>query len=203
MASKKSKTESLLNIFYRNPELGKVKTRLAASIGEAKAYSIHLLLCEHTIGITEKLSVPKAVYYSDFVDLNDNWPNNKFQKYTQTGYDIGEKIANAFQSGFNDGYKSICVIGTDCLDLTSGIINEAFRKLLTHDVVIGPANDDGYYLLGMNYFHGDLFKDKEWSTKKVLADTLRTIKLLGLSYWALEPLNHIDEEKDLPIRFRV
>ena len=62
MPSKKSKPESLLTIFYKNPELGKVKTRLAASIGEAKAYSIHLLLCEHTIGITEKLSVPKAIY---------------------------------------------------------------------------------------------------------------------------------------------
>jgi len=201
MPSKKSKPDSLLTIFYKNPELGKVKTRLAASIGEAKAYSIHLLLCEHTIGITEKLTVPKAIYYSDFIDRNDNWSNNKFQKYTQTGYDIGEKMTNAFRSGFNNGYKSICMIGTDCLDLTSSIINEAFRRLLTHDVVIGPAKDC-YYLLGMNYLHGDLFKDKKWSTSKVLADTLHTIKLLGLSYWELEPLNFIDEEKDLPINFR-
>jgi rSAM/selenodomain-associated transferase 1 len=202
MPLKKSKPESLLTIFYKNPELGKVKTRLAAAIGEAKAYSIHLLLCEHTIGITEKLSIPKAIYYSDFIDRNDNWSNNKFQKYTQTGFDIGEKMANAFRLGFNNGYRSICIIGTDCLDLTTSIINEAFRRLLTHDVVIGPANGGCYYLLGMNYLHGDLFKDKKWTTAKVLPDTVHTIKLLGLSYWELEPLNHINDEKDLPINFR-
>ena len=183
MPSKKSKPESLLTIFYKNPELGKVKTRLAASIGEAKAYSIHLLLCEHTIGITEKLSVPKAIYYSDFIDRNDNWSNNKFQKYTQTGYDIGEKMANAFRLGFNNGYRvNLHDRHRLSSDLTSSIINEAFRRLLTHDVVIGPAKDGCYYLLGMNYLHGDLFKNKKWSTAKVLADTLHTIKLLGLSY---------------------
>jgi uncharacterized protein len=202
MSSKKSKVESLLTIFYRNPELGKVKMRLAATIGEAKAYSLYLLLCEHTIGITEKLSVPKALYYTDFIDRNDNWSNNKFQKYTQDGLDIGEKMANAFRLGFDNGYKSICIIGTDCLELTSSIINEAFRRLLTHDIVIGPATDGCYYLLGMNYLHRDIFTNKKWSTKKVFSDTLHTIKLLGLSYWELEPLNHIDEEKDLPFNFR-
>ena len=202
MSSKKPKAESLLTIFYKNPELGKVKTRLAAAIGEAKAYSIHLLLCEHTIGITEKLSISKAVYYSDFIDRNDNWSTDKFQKYTQTGFDIGEKIANAFRSGFSNGYKSICMIGTDCFDLTSSIVNEAFRRLHTHDVVIGPAPEGCCYLLGMNYFHGDLFSDKKWRTKKVLADTLHTIKLLGLCYWELESLHYIDEEKDLPANFR-
>jgi rSAM/selenodomain-associated transferase 1 len=203
MPSKRSKSESLLTIFYRNPELGKVKPRLAAEIGEAKAFSIHLLLCEHTIGITEKLAIPKAIYYSDYVDQNDNWANTKFQKHIQTGFDIGEKMANAFRLGFESGHKSICIIGTDCFDLTSGIINEAFRRLLTHDVVIGPANDDCYYLLGMNYFYPDLFKDKDWSTKRIFADTLHTIKLLGLSCWELEPLNYIFEEKDLPVHFRV
>lgn len=203
MPSKKSKPKSLLIIFYNNPELGKVKTRLAASIGDAKAYSIYLLLCEHTISITEKLTVPKALYYSDFIDRNDNWSNNTFQKYTQTGDDIGEKMANAFRLGFNNGYRSICIIGTDCLDLTSSIINEAFRKLLTHDVVIGPANYGCYYLMGMNFLHGELFTDKKWGTTEVLEDTFHTIKLLGLSYWELEPLNHIDDEKDLPINFRV
>ena len=100
MPSKKSKPESLLTIFYKNPELGKVKPRLAAAIGEAKAYSIHLLLCEHTIGITEKLSVPKAIYYSDFIDRNDNWSNNKFQKYTQIGLRYWRENGKCFSVGF-------------------------------------------------------------------------------------------------------
>jgi rSAM/selenodomain-associated transferase 1 len=202
MPSEKFKDESLLIIFYRNPELGKVKTRLAATIGDAKAYSIYLLLAEHTISITEKLDVYKALYYSEFVDLQDNWPTGKFQKHLQSGKDLGEKMANAFQMGFRKGYKSICIIGTDCLELTSHIINEAFRKLLTHDVVLGPATDGGYYLLGMNALHTSLFKHKKWSTKTVLADTLHDIKLLGLNFWELETLNDVDEEKDLPLYFR-
>lgn len=202
MPSKKIKDDSLLIIFYRNPELGKVKTRLAASIGDAKAFSIYLLLSEHTIRITERLSVAKAVYYSDYIDLNDSWSNDTYQKYLQAGNTLGEKMENAFQTGFIKGYKSICIIGTDCLDLTPALINEAFRRLLTHDVVLGPAVDGGYYLLGMNYLHTSLFKNKKWSTNTVLAETIHDIKLLGLSCWELETLTDIDEEKDLPAHFR-
>ena len=202
MAPKKSKAESLLLIFYRNPELGKIKKRLVASMGEAKAYSIYLLLCDHTKNITERLTYPKALYYSEYIDDHDNWASNKFQKYVQTGIDIGDKMANAFRSGFANGHKYICIIGTDCFNLTSRIIDEAFRRLLTHDVVIGPANDDGYYLLGMNYMHNELFKGKNWSKNKVFGDLIHTIKLLGLSHWELEKLNDIEDEKDLPAYFR-
>ena len=202
MSLQKFKDESLLIIFYRNPELGKVKTRLAATLGEAKAFSIYLLLSEHTISITEKLDVHKALYYSEFVDHQDNWPPDKFQKHLQSGKDLGEKMTNAFQQGFTNGYKSICIIGTDCLELTSQIINEAFRKLLTHDIVLGPATDGGYYLLGMNSLHASLFNEKEWGTNTVLANTLHDIKLLGLNLFELETLNDIDEEKDLPLQFR-
>lgn len=202
MPSKEIRDESLLIIFYRNPELGKVKTRLAAVIGDAKAFSIYLLLSEHTIRVTEKLPVAKVVYYSDYIDLNDNWSNDTYQKYLQSGNTLGEKMENAFQTCFRKGYKSVCIIGTDCLDLTSDLISEAFRKLRTHDIVLGPAVDGGYYLLGMNYLHASLFKNKKWSTNTVLTDTIHDIKLLGLSYWELETLTDIDEVKDLPAQFR-
>lgn len=201
MISRKN-DQSLLIIFYKNPEIGKVKTRLAATIGDSKAFSIYLLLCQHTVSITEKLSVTKALYYSDFIDLNDSWPNEKFQKFVQSGASLGERIENAFQSGFNAGYRSICIIGTDCLELTSNIITESFRRLLTHDLVIGPAHDGGYYLLGMNYFYPYLFRNKNWSTSTVLSDTLHDAKLNGLTFWQMEPLSDIDEEKDLPPHFR-
>jgi len=203
MPSKKAKADSLLIILYRNPELGKVKKRLAESIGEARAFSIYLLLCDHTISITEKLGYPKALYYSDYIDTKDNWSNTKFQKYIQSGIDLSERMVNAFREGFHTGYKSICMIGTDCLGLTSQIIDEGFRRLLTHDVVVGPGHEGGYYLLGMNYPHPDLLKARKWRTTNVLSDTIHAIKLLGLSYWELETLNDIREEKDLPARFRV
>ncbi len=202
MGIRKSKEESLLIIFYRNPELGKVKTRLAATLGDAKAYSIYLLLSEHTRSITEKLSMPKALYYSDFIDDNDSWLDEKYQKHLQQGHDLGERMINAFRDGFKNGYKSICIIGTDCLELTPPVINEGFRKLHIHDIVIGPAHDGGYYLLGMNYLHPALFQNKSWSTSSVLTETLHDIKLQGLTYWQLDTLNDVDEEKDLPAQFK-
>lgn len=203
MPTSNVKRESLLIIFYKNPELGKVKTRLASSIGDAKAFSIYLLLAEHTRRITEHLGVHKVVFYSDYIDLDDSWPHDVYQKRLQMGSDLGERMENAFKSGFNEGYKSICIIGTDCLELTRNIIEEAFRKLLTQDIVIGPANDGGYYLLGMNYFYNKLFRNKRWSSNTVLADTLADTRMLGLTNWQLETLTDVDEEKDLPQHFIV
>lgn len=203
MAARKIKRESLLIIFYKNPELGKVKTRLASSIGDAKAFSIYLLLAEHTRRITEHLGVHKVVFYSDYIDADDSWANNVYQKRLQLGMDLGERMANAFKFGFREGYKSICIIGTDCFELTGSIIGEAFRKLLTHDIVIGPANDGGYYLLGMNYLCHKLFENKKWSSNSVLADTLADTRMLGLTSWQLETLTDVDEEKDLPQHFIV
>jgi hypothetical protein len=202
MAQKRKKNDSLLIIFYRNPELGKVKTRLAATMGDAKAYSIYLLLSEHTRTITERLPFTKALYYSDFVDQHDSWPEHLYHKFVQNGEDLGERMLNAFKAGFDQGYKSICIIGTDCLELNSNLITEAFRKLNTYDISIGPANDGGYYLLGMNYLHPLLFTNKSWSTPSVFKETERDIKLLGLTYWQLQMLNDVDEENDLPAHFK-
>jgi rSAM/selenodomain-associated transferase 1 len=181
--------------------LGKVKTRLAAAIGDGKAYSIYLLLAEHTRSVVEQLPMDKALYYSDFIDKDDTWSNATFQKFLQSGNDLGEKMQNAFKSGFTTGYKTICIIGTDCIDLNASIISEAFRKLLTHDVVIGPAVDGGYYLLGMNRLHRQLFENKMWGTDTVFSDTLSDIKLLGLTCWQLQVLNDVDRVEDLPPDF--
>lgn len=182
--------------------MGKVKTRLAAAIGDAKAYSIYLLLSEHTRAIVDGLPQEKALYYSDYIDVDDAWPNQRYQKFLQSGVDLGEKMKNAFKAAFDSGYKSVCIIGTDCLDLTNKIVSQAFRTLLTHDVVIGPAVDGGYYLLGMKYLHSSLFINKEWGGDTVLTDTLRDVELLGLTFFQLELLNDIDRVEDLPSNFR-
>lgn len=203
MAQKKSPQESLLIIFYKNPELGKVKTRLAASIGDSKAYAIYLLLAQHTRNITEGLPQEKALYYSEFIDTEDAWSNHKFRKFIQFGEDLGARMYNAFEAGFNFGYKSICIIGTDCLDLTKEIIAEAFQHLSTNDVVIGPAADGGYYLLGMNSLHESLFKNKKWSSDSVLTHTLHDVISAGLSVFQLQILTDIDRVQDLPANFKL
>lgn len=197
MKVKTRDTESLLIIFYRNPEIGKVKTRLAATLGDSTALAIYLYIVAHTKSITENLPVDKAVYYSHHIDTEDNWQNDVYQKHLQTGQDLGQKMANAFSHGFRSGYHSICIIGTDCFELTSGIIQEAFVRLRSNDTVIGPATDGGYYLLGMNAHYPTLFTNKLWSTDSVCNATIQDFKTLGLRYYELPVLTDVDEANDL------
>jgi rSAM/selenodomain-associated transferase 1 len=190
--------KNLLIIFYRNPEPGKVKTRLAATLGDANALAVYLKLVTHTRGITENLNADKVVCYADFVDREDNWANEIYDKELQRGSDLGARLHAAMASGFEKRYKSICVIGTDCLELTTDVIEEAFEKLTSHDAVIGPAEDGGYYLLGTNQFIPILFSNKVWSSSTVASDTIRDLRKLNLSYALLPTLKDVDEEKDLP-----
>jgi rSAM/selenodomain-associated transferase 1 len=194
-------SKNLLIIFYRNPELGKVKTRLAKTLGDEKALAIYLKLSSHTRAITENLAIDKVVYYSNFVDTEDVWPNTTFQKKLQNGNDLGEKMNNAFVEGFQSGYERVCIIGTDCLELSKDIIQQAFDQLVCYDAVIGPAKDGGYYLLGMKKPMPELFKNKAWSSDTVATDTIQNFKDLSLSYAQLAVLTDVDEEKDLPSNF--
>jgi uncharacterized protein len=193
--------KSLLIIFYRNPELGKVKTRLAKTLGDEKALAIYLRLSSHTRAITENLAIDKVIYYSNFVDTEDVWPNTTFQKKLQNGNDLGEKMNNAFVEGFQSGYERVCIIGTDCFELSRDIIKQAFDQLHTNDAVIGPAKDGGYYLLGMKKPIPELFKNKAWSSDTVVTDTIQNFKDLSIIYTQLEVLTDVDEEKDLPSNF--
>jgi uncharacterized protein len=190
-------TDQLLLIFYKNPELGKVKTRLAATIGEEKALAIYLALVKHTREITEHLACDKLVCYADFIDTEDAWSNQFYKKELQRGRDLGARISGAFENGFGKGYKSVVIIGTDCPELTSVAIEAAFHQLGNHDAVLGPAEDGGYYLLGTRAFYPRLFQNKIWSSSTVARDTLADLSQLKLSVQLLPTLSDIDEEKDL------
>jgi len=189
-------TKEALIIFVKNPELGKVKTRLAVAVGEEKALEIYKLLLIHTNKVTKKLLQDKWVFYSDLIDNNDLWDNDHYHKAVQSDGDLGEKMLDAFQRCFDKGYENICIIGSDLMAIDESVIQGAFISLNADDVVIGPAKDGGYYLLGMNKLHSSLFQDKKWSTESVLGDTLSNIKDQGLSYSRLDVLNDIDTEDD-------
>lgn len=188
----------LLIIFYRNPELGRVKTRLAATVGDEKALAIYLRLASHTRSIATEVDCDRVVWYSNFVDTEDNWPNQLFKKEVQQGSGLGSKMDFAFEHAFRQGYSRVCIIGTDCLELTEAIVKDAFDKLKNHDAVLGPALDGGYYLLGMKRLHQEVFKNKTWSTDSVFSKTIEDFKKLNLSYYLLQSLTDVDEEKDLP-----
>lgn len=192
----------LLIIFYRNPELGKVKSRLADTIGEERALAIYLLMAAHTRQISLPVKVDRVVYYSQFIDTEDNWLNNDFQKRLQHGVDLGEKMKKAFEESFDSGYESVCIIGTDCLELTAEVLARAFEILNHEDAVLGPAADGGYYLLGMKRFIPEVFDKKKWSTDSVCNDTIDDFKRLAYRYQLLPMLHDIDSESDLPPHLR-
>lgn len=192
----------LLIIFYRNPELGKVKSRLAATVGEERALAIYLKLASFTRSVTSVINCDRVVYYSNFIDREDSWPNDKYLKHLQRGDDLGSKMRHAFETAFAQGYKRVCIIGTDCLELTSDILKEAFEALKRSDSVIGPAFDGGYYLLGMNRFIPEVFNNKRWSTDTVCTDTIDELKRLHLSYHVMPTLHDVDNEADLPTQLR-
>jgi len=189
--------KELLIIFLRNPQLGKVKTRLASSIGEVQALEIYNLLLNRTRTITQGLAYDKVVYYSDFIDNDDNWSSANYKKALQKGDSLGQKMHHAFQQGFDGGYNKIGIIGSDCYELDQDTIECAFYELDKHQLVIGPANDGGYYLLGMKTMVPSLFKNKLWSTPLVLEDTLNDAEDLDLSVKLLQQLNDVDFESDL------
>ncbi len=181
--------------------LGKVKTRLAASVGHQKAFEIYNLLLTHTHCISKEAGADKFIFYEDFINHTDLWENEIYEKALQRGDDLGERMKNAFKDLFNKSYVKIIIIGSDCLDITSDIIREGFEALSKNDIVIGPAKDGGYYLLGMKHFIAALFENKKWSSASVYMDTIHQIKELNKSFYQLKILNDIDEESDIDFLF--
>lgn len=190
-------TKEALLIFTKNPVPGKVKTRLAITVGNDVAFSVYQQLVKHTLVITSGLPVDKFVFYSDEVEQEDVWNKKHYLKQLQQGNNLGERMNNAFASTFKKGVNKVVVIGTDCPGLDAGIIMNAFAYLDKYNVVIGPAADGGYYLLGMKQHHPQLFENIAWSTNIVFEETISKCVASHLDYWLLPVLNDIDEEKDL------
>lgn len=187
--------QNLLLIFTRNPELGKCKTRLAATVGDSNALEIYRFLLRHTVNFTKNVKAQKEVHYSETIWGNDIWDNTIFDKKLQQGSDLGERMFNAFKTGFSARYNKIIVIGSDMYDLSTTEMDNAFQQLDTHDYVVGPAEDGGYYLLGMTANTPLLFKNKEWGKETVLRDTMNDLKNENVK--TLDIKNDIDLYEDI------
>lgn len=189
--------DKALIIFIKNPERGKVKTRLAATLGDDKALEIYHQLLEHTRLICEQVEADRLLFYSNFIDQEDAWQNKYFKKFVQAGSNLGTRMQAAFEEAFGRyGYRKVVIIGSDCADLTTDTITAAFQHLERHDMVIGPSNDGGYYLLGMRQLFTPVFERKQWSTPSVLGDSRVDIENAGLTYYLLPQLTDIDTEED-------
>jgi rSAM/selenodomain-associated transferase 1 len=188
-------TENLLLVFTRNPVLGRCKTRLAKTVGNENALAIYKILLKHTGEELKELAYDTAVYYSEEIIENDLLLGNNHAKFIQNGDDLGLRMFDAFKNSFRNGYKKVVIIGCDIIDLKAKHISQAFDALDNNDVVMGPAEDGGYYLLGMNELHRSVFLNKDWGTESVREQTLRD--LLDQKIAILEMLNDIDVYEDL------
>ncbi|MFO8147287.1 MAG: TIGR04282 family arsenosugar biosynthesis glycosyltransferase [Bacteroidota bacterium] len=171
-----TKTKDLLIIFTKNPEIGKVKTRLAKDVGDEAALEIYKFLLKHTISVTKSLDVQKEVWFSEGIDEDQLWDPSVYSKKLQKGKDLGARMQYAFEEGFENGFRNIIIIGSDMYDLETSDLENAFILLKNKEYVIGPAADGGYYLLGMRTLEPKIFQNKEWGTSTVLHETLNDLK---------------------------
>lgn len=188
--------KAALIIFQKNAQLGKVKTRLAVSIGDQKALEVYQWLTDYTHQQVKGLKVDKFLFYSDFIPAQLDQDLDGYHFEIQSGDTLGERMSNAFAFLFSKGYKSVVIMGTDCPYLKTEDLNKAFTDLSNTDLVIGPASDGGYYLLGMRQFFSEIFKNISWSTSNVLEQTLDQADSLGIDYEFLKILSDIDTLED-------
>ena len=193
-----------LIIFTRYPTSGKVKTRLIPAVGAVGAALLHRQMTIQVIDrsriLQSDLPVTIAVHFDgdNYQQISD-WLGTDLVYQSQGGGDVGERMARSFSTACQRS-SSVVLIGTDCPELTTDILAHAFDLLQSgRDVVLGGAVDGGYYLIGMRDYHPELFVDIDWSTDRVLQQTITIANRLNLSIGYLPKLTDIDRPEDLPI----
>jgi uncharacterized protein len=183
-----------LIVFLRFPQLGNVKTRLATTMGHEVALTIYKELISLTMTAAADSGYAVYLFYDvGLPSIEERNPN--FSYHLQSPGDLGLRMAEAISYVFQFHTKAV-IIGSDCPSLSSSTIKESFNTLATYDVVLGPAVDGGYYLLGCKNLVRPLFTDIQWSTPYVLEKTVEKIIAASLTYHLLAPLTDIDTEED-------
>lgn len=191
-----------LIVFTRYPEPGKTKTRLIPVLGTEGAANLHRLMAQRTIARalslqnSGQLSV-EILYTGGNQQQMRDWLGTEAIYQQQIDGDLGERMAFAFRNSFNSGVDKVAIVGTDCPALTAAILAEAFAQLSQHDLVLGPAKDGGYYLIGLCRSHPELFQGIEWGTDEVFAKTRAIAQNLNLNIAYLATLADVDRPEDL------
>jgi uncharacterized protein len=190
-------------IFTRFPEPGLTKTRLIPVLGPEGACRLHRELTEKIVAQVQQIkkSYPLMVeihFSGGSREQMAGWLGRDFQFVIQEEGDLGARMRQAFQKGFRQGWKRVVLIGSDLPDLTPAILRESFDRLTNHDLVLGPARDGGYYLIGLKANQPELFGNPiVWGTRAVLKNTLKTAAQLGLRTALLARLRDVDRPEDL------
>jgi rSAM/selenodomain-associated transferase 2/rSAM/selenodomain-associated transferase 1 len=196
-------SERLL-VFSRYPEAGKTKTRLASALGVEGAARLQREMTEHALSRTRALAAGRPVgleihYEGGGAGRMAEWLGPGLAYRPQAGGDLGARMDFAFAEAFRTGAAKVVLVGTDCPGITTTILRSAFDLLRLFDVVLGPAGDGGYYLIGLRQQASKLFHEVPWGTATVAARTLKAATELGLRAVTVDPLVDVDRPEDLPV----
>lgn len=190
-----------LFIMMKYPEVGKVKTRLAESVGDEVATNLYREFIRDTLTTARALDVPFhiAVYPPNALVKFSHWLGPSHEFFGQKGTNLGERLHNGFDLMFKNEYRQVIALASDSPDLPPEIIQNAISSLRTHKFVIGPATDGGYYLLGISHdaFILNTFSDISWGSETVFQDTLHRIRSVTNKVHVLPEWLDIDTKDDL------
>ncbi|MBW4615705.1 MAG: TIGR04282 family arsenosugar biosynthesis glycosyltransferase [Desmonostoc vinosum HA7617-LM4] len=193
-----------LIIFTRYPEPGKTKTRLIPVLGNVGAANLQQQMTEHTVLQARELQKETAIspevrFAGGNVQLMQDWLGLGLVYQPQSGGDLGDRMIKSLADALKSGAEYVIIIGTDCPELNAQILATAFEQLHTHDLILGPAIDGGYYLIGLRQPIAELFANIEWGTNQVFQQTMGIAEKLNLLHWELPVLADVDRPEDLPI----
>ncbi len=195
-----------LILFTRYPEPGRVKTRLIPELGERGAADLHKKLTETCLSCLFKVCAENDTGITVFFTGGSKRQMHRWlpdiSLVRQEGADLGERMIAAFSHVRALGGNRILLVGSDCPELSPAILRQGFQHLLTHDLVLGPAHDGGYYLVGISVdvvpaSLWTLMTDMGWGGGDVLSTTLARVRRAGFSYSLLPRLHDIDRPEDL------
>lgn len=197
-----------LIIFTRYPEPGNAKTRLIPAVGAETAAEMHRQMTEYTLAQVKPLRQSRLLSIEVWFAGGDRtqmeaWLGGGLQYQPQPDGNLGDRMLQAFQSAFDSGVAGAIIIGTDCPEITDTLLVDAFQALQQTDVVLGPATDGGYYLIGLRRVIPELFQAIAWSTDLVLQQTVAIVEKLNLSLTLLPILTDVDRPEDLPVWERI
>ena len=186
-------------VFAKTPIVGKVKTRLIPKYGADKALQFYLMMFERLMNESIKSAVSIEIWCAPTVKhaIFEKWQKkNQVSLWQQKGADLGERMAYAVDHRLVAAEK-VLVVGCDCPEITASLLQRAFKLLDSYDVVIQPAEDGGYVMIGMNHYYAELFEDIRWGSKWVYTETKKKLDKLGVSWVALEMSWDIDHPEDV------
>ncbi len=198
-----------LILFTRYPEPGTTKTRLVPLLGPEGAAALQRRMTAHAMSVARPLIRARGLelevrYEGGGSRLMREWLGDAAVYRRQGAGNIGRRMARAFRQALDQGCEAVVLVGSDIPGISATLLASAFQRLGDDRVVLGPAADGGYYLIGLTRrglrrAGGALFDDMAWGTSGVLAESCRRLKGLGLGVEVLEVLADVDRPEDLPV----